>query len=439
MTNLSRMLNDLGTDTFKQVNKPEISTNHGRFFDFFNGKVKVISVGNIISYEQTSKETLSFKFDFDFKCDKHVKIFFDTHPDIKRFLNVDTFINPKDRIGFVEVAISAVFENTLLDVDIDKSQFETILESIFNILSREVFKKSDLKNEKLSINKDKCINNKKENNHKRGIVNLDAISDYMYELIKGLNEHPDKVTWDNLSFDDKEDMVKELQSNLSSFVDLMNYFELKSTDRCSDDTIDVVSNIIKEKLSKLDSNKEPKCISVNNNSNNLDELKSELNKLEINYSLVKYLKDADTKDMISIFDRNNNECMWICRDGNGYEAFDLVKYLDNNTVSSLEKSNKIHFEYLYDLMNIIVKISPKAKDYDEATASEEIVNNNKVKEIDSMKTEEALENTDEVKPNNEKRLKTKKEFRREFLLNHLDELSDEDILNELRRRMFVNK
>lgn len=439
MNNLSKTLNDLGEDTFKEVNKAEALTNHGRFFDFLNGKVKVVSVGNIISYKQTSEETFSFKFDFDFECDKYIKNFINTHSDIERFLSVDTFVNANNGVGFAGVALSAVFGNTTLEVDIEESQVDTIVESILNILSREVFKNSNSTNEKSLDNKDELINNKKENNHKRGIVNLDAISNYMYELIKELNEYPDKSTWDNLSSKDKEDMVKELQSNLGSFVDLMNHFELKSTDRCSDNTIDVVSNIIKKKLSKLDLEKEPKYIFMNNNTNNLDELKSELDKLGINYSLVKYLKDTDTKDMISIFDRNNNECMWICREGSGYEAFDLVKCLDNNTVSTLEKSNKIHFENLYDLMNIIVKISPKVEESTETITDEEIVNNKEAQETDSKQTEEVSEKIDEVKPNNEKRVKTKKEFRREFILNHLDELSDEDILNELRRRMILNK
>ena len=408
-----------GLSTKPAAKKSFQGVSYSALDEIFNN-IKISSIGDIISYKKISDEHFSFKFDFECEC--FIQNIFNKNTDIERFLKVDFFIDINNQLGFGGAEVSLIFGKRSFSVDIEEKHMKTIVDSALNVIFNEMFKSEiTIKHSLADENNDTECNKINDS-----IVGLDTISNYMYDLIKGLNESPDEEAWKSMSYTDKEDIAKELQSNLNSFVDLMNHFELKSTDKCSDDTINTISEIIKEKLSKADREKEAKVI---NKTDSLIELKAELDKLEVKYNSYKYLENKNSKnsknDILAILDAYNNECMWVSKDKLGYKVFDGIKRLNETVIFQEDDVKMLQIDNFNDLINLITKISQKV----ESTCDiKEVEENHKVKEV-SVTMEDIKSNDIKKKP------MSKKEFRREFLLNHLDELSDEDLLNELRRRM----
>lgn len=300
--------------------------------------------------------------------------------------------------------------------------------------------------------------------NKVNVINLEDISEYMYKLIEGLDEQPNEKDWDSISSSDKEAIAKELQLNLNSFVDLMNHFGLNVVDKCSDETIETVCDIINNKLKELETKKEKeqqdnKRISKKANKrplekpnrlNGLNGLKLKLNALKVSYKMYDtYIEFSpqehkhEKREIISILDRNNKECMWVMNHNTGYIVFDKLKTIDNVLLIVPEDVNALYLDNTDELVNLISKMFIENKKDSIKKPTE-----NK-KEITKLKPVEKKIDTVEPKVTKTKTSKpiaqrktlennkcmSKKEFRRKFLLSHLDELSDEDILNELKRRM----
>lgn len=449
---------------------------------FSTDEVKVTSIGKMIHDEQMGDDAFVFAFEFDYEDSKNVESYFFRTGKEKPFLGVVFFLDATNDVGFGGFSITAVFNgNTEVKVSIEESQLRELTDAV---LTKVLGDNPVAKDMSIQLESKKEPTENKEKVAHKGIVDLLEIAEDMYSMVKHLPSAPSKDIWDRVPDYVKEDMARELQFNKKCFIEFINYTKLNVIDKCSLKTKEVIFNIIVnnilaptwERRTDKESEKYVWFKEESKTNDTLKELKDALkdsNREYVEYKGVDFLNRFDKVDMIAILGKNDKECLWIIKSEGGYQIFDCVDKYEDYKVYNLPGSNTMEFTNLNNLLDIIYKISPESKRLTKAKTTESISADNKADNYPDIDVD--FENSEEDKkaiqdfikeecsdkvasssskktPNHtegevinslaketlertEKRVKSKREFRRELLLKQIRELSDEDLLNELRRRM----
>lgn len=442
---------------------------------FSKDEVKVTSVGKMIHDEQIGDNEFAFMFEFDYDGSKNVESYFNRTGKEKPLLGVIFFLDATNNVGFGGMAVTAVFNhNTEVRVSMEEAQSKELVNAILaKILENKRVSEVQLN----EFNKKKPTSNKEKETH-RNIVNLLEIAEDMYSIVEYIDFVPSKDIWNEIPNNIKEDMAKKLQSNEECFIEFINYTKLNVVNKCSQRTKDIIAKIISDSIREEITNEKTKK-NVNSETETNDTLKElkdalkDLNREYVEYKGVDFLNRFDKVDMIAILGKNDKECLWIIKSEGGYQIFDCVDRYKDYKVYNLPGSNTMEFTNLNNLLDIVCKMSPESKRLTNTKTMESLSTDNKVDnypdiDIDFENSEEdkkAIQDfikeecsgkvvsssskktsnhtegevinslAKETLERTEKRVKSKREFRRELLLKQIRELSDEDLLNELRRRM----
>lgn len=425
---------------------------------FSTNVVKVNSIGKMIRNEQIGENEFAFMFEFDYEGFEDVKPYFDKTGQEKPALGVTLLLDTANGFGFAGVHCSAVFNHDIeVDVELEEEQAKELTESILtDIIGFNPLPDKNIQPESKSS---KPISEKKPDTSEN-ILSLLEIAEDMYSMVEHFDFIADRDEWNKIPNHIKEDVAKILQSNEKHFIEFINCTRLRATKDCCLQTQSFISDIIHHVAPNPESmDNEEKYFELETGEESRDELKdlkealTDSKRCFAEYTSFEHSNRLNKFDMISIHDCNDKECLWIVKSELGYKVFDKVDLYDNYRVFNIPNSNTLEFDNLNDLMNLITKISPE-KTIVNIKKEESLVNNREdnlpdvdlisnkenVKAMQDFIKEEYSDNSTEslAKKNlkrAQRRVKSKKAFRREWLLEQIKELSDEDLLNELKRRM----
>lgn len=370
--------------------------------------IKIKSINDLIFGEISAENSrFNFGFEFDYKGLEDIKDFL-----VKQDMELPMLIlsipfnhlNP----NALKVELTTVFENPIeLDIDVEPSLVQGALDRIMTTLIKSPFNDEPFKSFKSSETdiktKENEINNNEDSNNSKGIVDFLEISNNMFLLSKEFLSENIKYSWDNIDLSIKKDIVISFQNHKEEYIEFINCTQLTNKE-CSLDTVKLIATIINKRLRYMDAIK-------------IDELTLLLDNLDIKYNKYlsfDYCNDDYIFEMVSINDFSGKECLWIIKSDTCYKIFENVENNRDYKVFNIPNSNSLMIEKLEDLVDFIKKI----------TFSKISNNNSDINQNEISLLEDKSNNIDSAK-----------EKEREFLLEKIKELSDEDILNELQRRL----
>lgn len=387
-------------------------------------ELEVTSIGGVLCKEQVADNVLVFAFDFEFNTQLECFKTMNFNNMAKPFLGITIFISASDFTGFGEVSAVAVFNGKHeIDVKLNKEHMNNITKKIrpyieaymqginINDIDYEEVKDNSSKDES------KCVD---------GMVNLLDIANAMFSITSD-DFFVDEDMWNSLTSDIKVDIAKALQLNPRDLVDLMNCTKYNyanvDTDKLRSKAESIIANHVKSDF-------------LNGFKNFLDDALNEFVKLSetnLEYALVNMLCDnlveykvsdafevsdfTNKYTMVSILNNDNKECFYIVPLDDEYRIFENVRELKGDKFFDFNEKNSTSLK-LDEIESIIHSMGLIKDEVEELTA------------LDDSNCLEA--NTKEEIPVSEEDIL---ETRRQTLIAQLHELSDEDLLNELRRRM----
>lgn len=447
-------------------NKHEITTNMQKDT---NVSINVKEIVEVIGFVELAEDTYAMGLHFTFtdnenckevKNSKHMK---DTNLDVEFSIS-----NIDNKSGCGKMAITAIVNGKSVDYSIE----DNLANEICSIALDLICEYNNLNmNSELDINIDNFSSN--------GILDDEELADAMYDLVsKDIEKYIPvaNLVWNKIPLEGKETMANDLRKNEECLIDFVNYFKLKTIDSCSEETLYLIKDIVNKGLitqvtfdmlnDMADDTLEDEILNEIEEKANMDDicvtdeyldddlntkmedLAVELDKLDINYDI--FNLQNDNSEVILIKDTNNREILWVGAFEDTYYVFEgglLNKY---GKVIIPMNSPVQEFDELQTIIDLVSKMSCAKKEKrvkeEKSNSRYKFLNEELMDKLDNMPCN--FEIIGDYKENNvqprtlfennhenRNKAKSKKEFRREFLLNHIDELSDEDLLNELKRRM----
>ena len=416
--------------------------------------LEVISIGDMLFKQQLSEDRLAFAFDFDFNtgldCFKNMQ--FNKMP--KPFIGIDATINTSGVAGFGGARAVAVFYGEHeLDVQLNEEQTKYIADKImpfiiacakgFDIDELDIdFELDDLDEldiEKLDDNSD--INPTFEENLKsnNNVFEPKDLADALYSI----TSDDFKISldmWDSLPVFVKTYIGKDIQKNPNLLVDLVNYTVYNYKNEKFDALQNVAELLIENHIESFNKAIESvgRLVVPSSNEDEYHFLNKELEETLIENDVTYNTYDAfEASDfsyeytMFSLLNDNNEECIHIVVLDDGYRAFENIRELKENRIFDLNdpKSVSLELDEILALVSKMGLIKENFNDVSEGDTEDKLVfgnsndlNSNVSEQNGELYNEEIIDgltlNLD-----------------RQTLLKGIKLLSDDDLLNELKRRM----
>lgn len=418
--------------------------------------LKAVSIGDILFKKQLSKDVLAFAFDFEFDtqldCFKNMQ--FDSI--VKPFLGVVVTLNVSGNAGFGGGHVSAVFYGEHeIEVQLTDEQTKYIADKVMPFIiacAKGVDIDDlglDLKLDNLDCKLDSINSHSKTNTNptfeedlecKDGIMKPIDIANAMFSITSD-DFIVSQNMWDSLPTMVKTSIGETLQSDPRALVDLINYTNYNYKNDNFDELRALTEFTIKQHIECLDGavnsfNELIEAFAVFEEDFLDDMLEKTLIKNNIKYNTYDAFEISDFTNeftMFSVLNDNNEECIHIAVLDDEYRVFENIRELKDNKIFDLNDKNSISLE-LDEILALISKmglIKEDLKSISEKDIEEmfELGNSNDLDfNVSEDVTDDELDDTiiaDESTTNLE----------RQLLLKQLEQLSDEDLMNELKRRM----
>lgn len=419
--------------------------------------IDVTSIGELLYEKRLNENIFAFAFDFEFEIESYKNI---DHSHCGKlansFLGVQAHVDMTALAGFGGVSVVAVFNGVdEVEVNLSKEQVDFITRKIMPFITSSMMGSDINSCFEPDIDIDFIEDQKRADDH--GIVTLRYIADAMFSAIMPERTILSEQEWKALPAYVKEDMARALQSNTKDLVDLINFTRLGDIYECSDELKDTIENIIHNFYSRFKGDTRLwdamfSNLDDLNEFNELDELVDFLKSENISFDFYEAFEICDfnnEKGMISILNSNDEECLHVIKLDDKYHVFDKVKTLKDYKIFDLNDKTSVSLDF-DALAALICKMNLKRdnqlKDVKDVKDGyiEDMLNSGNSTDLDFNTSEElddfevpSLSDIIFVKTPDLKKTNTKSkgELKREALLQQIKELSDEDIINELKRRM----
>lgn len=400
---------------------------------FSTHTIKVISVGELLAKKQLSEELFAFVFDFDFEMDCLGNMSSINLAKIKKpFLGVTVSLDICNGFGLGGVQVSAVFNGRHeFEVELSDEHLEYLSQQL---LASFIGDAGEIDDE--DVEEDIDFSDDSIDGVNEFVLSLVDMADDMFSITSDcfmVNEE----MWEEIPEDIKVDMVKTLQENPEDIVSLLNVIKFGYSIPNLDSLVERIETIIKSHYEDyMKDNEIEDSVSEEDieDDNVLDELIETLKSKHIVFNISESFEMSDFSqehEMVSILDSENEECLHIAKINEEYYVCEDVKKLKEYKVFDINHQNtaKLNVNQILSLITSMgLSTEEHLKAVDEAHI-EDIIHPSSLDLEDDVFADSFIEEEEHLEdfvPTISKR---------EILLKEIQELSDEDIINELNRRL----